>query len=368
MVLGHKLTVLVTAKLSDYKLRTKLIGLLENERIGKVLLVRRFPMQPGHSKLENINPQGFFASSRLLYELWRAWKMGRLARERVDLVVGIQLLLHGVQAVVAGLLGGRPAVVSVIGSDVHIHLASRWKRPLLGWALRHASASTVMGPESRRKLSEAGVTRSRMFEIQNFQAAERFQPREEPPRYDLVYIGHLIPRKRVDALLAAVKDVSQTVPGVRLAIVGDGPLRSQLETMARSLAPNARVDFVGQQGAVEHYLNASRVFVLVSRIEALPAAAIEAMYCGIPAVLTSVCDIPGLFVDGENALLVPMGDHEALVAALCRILTEPGLYHRLRGSALAARKRHMKMWGVEGQVKRWNDILDAVCLSRMPSS
>jgi len=358
----HRLKVLVTAGLSDYKLRTKLMGLLENKRIERVVLVRRFPLSLGHPKLENVNPRGIFASSRLFYELWRAWKMGRLTSGGIDLIVGIQLVLHGVQAVLAGRLGARPSVVSVIGSDVHIQLLSWWKRPLLGWILRNTSALSVMGPESRRILSKAGVARDRMFEIQNLQDAERFQPRDCPSQYDFVFIGHLIPRKRIDALLAAVAEVSQTMTGLRMVIVGDGPLRHRLEASARALEPNAKVDFVGQQKSVERYLNVSRVFVLVSSIEALPAAAIEAMYCGLPAVLTSVCDIPGLFLDGENALLVPLGDHEALVAALCRILTEPGLYQRLRQGALSARKRHMDMWGIEGQVKRWNEILDAVCL------
>jgi len=90
-LLGHKLTVLVTAKLSDYKLRTKLIGLLENDRVGRVLLVRRFPLEPGHCKLENLNPPGVFASSRLLYELWRVWKMRRLTRERCDRLASIPM-------------------------------------------------------------------------------------------------------------------------------------------------------------------------------------------------------------------------------------------------------------------------------------
>lgn len=361
---GHKLTVLVTAKLSDYKLRTKLIGLLENDRVDRVLLVRRFPLEPGHFKLENVNPPGVFASSRLLYELWRAWKMRCLTREGVDLVVGIQLVLHGVQAVVAGMLGGRPAVVSVIGSDVHIHLSSPWKRPLLGWALRRASASTVMGPESRRKLSEVGVARGRMVEIQNFQDAERFQPRDRPPRYDLVYIGHLIPLKSVDALLACAAELKKTMPDVKMVIVGDGPERARLETTAQALGLEGQVDFVGRQRSVEDYLGSSRALVLVSKSEALPAAAIEAMYCGIPSVLTSVGDIPGFFEHNKNALLVTPGDHEALVDALRRILSEPGLYQRLCQGALKARKRHMKMWGIEGQVNRWNQILSDVGLSK----
>ena len=358
---------LVTAGLSDYKLRTKLVGLLDNEQIDEIVLVRRAPLRSSHPKLKNVNPRGPFAASRLLYEFWRTWTLWRLAGRGADVVMGIQLVLHGVQAALVGRLRRIPAVLSVIGDDVHIHLLSWWKRPMLAWSVRQAAAATVMGPESRRKLCEVGVPAFKTFEIQNYQDIGRFRPRGGEIRWDFIFVGDLIPRKRVDALLDAISDVARAVSGIQLAIVGDGPERHRLETRARELNIENQVDFLGRQEEVEKFLNASRAFVLISSIEALPAAAIEAMYCGLPAVLTSVCDIPGLFVHEENALLVSLDDHSGLVAALRQMIKDPELYARLREGALRSRGCHAEKWNSEGQVRRWSELLDSVSSSALAS-
>jgi glycosyltransferase involved in cell wall biosynthesis len=365
--LKTRLKVLVTARLSDYKLRTKLIGLLENRRIGTVLLVRRFPLPFYHPKLTNIAPRGVFAADIVLYELWRLWTLWRLTAHGIDLLVGIQLSLHGLQVALIGRLRGIPSVLGVVGSDVHIHLRSRCKRPLFAWALRGAAVVTVMGTASRRRISKTGVDPATILEIQNFHDPERFQPHNRSPRYDFIYVGSLIALKCVDTLLGALAKLETTGAGARTAILGDGPDRRRLEALAQELGLGARIDFLGWQRSVEDYLNVSRVLVLASRSEAMPAVAIEAMYCGIPSVLTAVGDIPAWFEHEKNALLVPPGNPEALADALCRVLSEPALYESLRKGALAARERHMKKWGIAGQVQRWDDILRAAGLFRPPS-
>jgi glycosyltransferase involved in cell wall biosynthesis len=139
--------------------------------------------------------------------------------------------------------------------------------------------------------------------------------------------------------------------------VGQGRERGRLERLARRLGLAGHVDFLGEQRAVEESLRSARVFALASESEGVPAAAVEAMFCGLPAVLTDVGDVGSVFEHERNALLVPPGDLAALAEALARLLTDSRLEERLRQGALAARQAYLERWDIAGQVRAWETAL-----------
>jgi len=173
-------------------------------------------------------------------------------------------------------------------------------------------------------------------------------------------MGNLVPVKRVHALIEAVAEVSKDLQKVRLGILGDGPEQDRLERLVQELGIDQSVDFIGRRNDVENYINASRVVILVSRSEGMPAAAIESSFCGVPVILTDVGDIRDIFIHGENALLIPVGDRKALMAAILQLLTDDKLYAALRNGALKTRERHIQRWNLEGQVREWERVLSFV--------
>jgi glycosyltransferase involved in cell wall biosynthesis len=346
--------VLVTAGLSDYKLRTKLVGLVENPNVNEIVLIRKTPLQEFSQKVINHTPHGIWRKSRLGYELWRVHAIFQhLKSKRFHCTIGIQLVCHGIQATL-GSLSGVPAVISFIGKDVHSLLKHRWTRLILKWIVLRAKVVTIMGDESRRIIRNIGVPNDRIVEIQNFQDPEKFRPERAECKWDLIYVGQLIRRKCIDDLLRAVAMIR---PLPSLVIVGDGPEEGRLKRLAIRLGIIDKVDFVGEQSDVSAYLNAAKIFVLVSRTEALPAAAIEAMYCGLPAILTRICDIPSLFKDGDNAMLVPFGRASALVDAIQRLLENDELMNCLMAGAIRTREEHLRRWRIEAQISKWDGIL-----------
>jgi glycosyltransferase involved in cell wall biosynthesis len=141
-----------------------------------------------------------------------------------------------------------------------------------------------------------------------------------------VFVGRLTEQKALPVLLAAV----DRVPGARLVIVGDGPERTSLEATA---PPSVR--FVGalpREGVLAH-LAGARAAVLSSAWENLPHAAVEALAVGTPVVSTAVGGVPEVVRDGENGLLVPANDVDALAAALRDVLEDDGLRARLAAAA-----------------------------------
>ncbi|MBI5441734.1 MAG: glycosyltransferase, partial [Deltaproteobacteria bacterium] len=347
-----------TAGLSDYKLATKLVGLACNERVVEVLAVRQRPLAD-LPRVRNVNPGGLWGATRPAYEVWRFFALRRLVRETAPTaIVGIQLTLHGVQAALAA--GRSPAVLSVIGTDVQVQLRCPWSRPLLRWALNKASAVTVLGPVSGRLVREAGVPPENVFEVQNYQEERRFRPEPSEVRWDVVYVGALSRLKRVDALVQAIHELWQDGVRARLCVLGEGPERARLEELATRLGVADSVEFLGHRADVENYLHRSRVFAMASESEALPAAAVEAMFCGLPVVLTDVGDVRAVFSE-ENAMIVPARDSAALVRALRCLLSDSGAESALRKGALEARDLYARRWSQAAQAKRWDEILAWAC-------
>jgi glycosyltransferase involved in cell wall biosynthesis len=146
-----------------------------------------------------------------------------------------------------------------------------------------------------------------------------------------VFVGRLTRQKALDVALRAVA----AVPAARLLLVGDGPLRGELERLGRELGIAERVRFLGTRPRTEvlSYLAAARAAILTSAWENLPHAAVEALAVGVPVVATSVGGVPEVVHDGVNGLLVPAGDVDAVAGAVRRLLEDETLRTQLAAAA-----------------------------------
>jgi glycosyltransferase involved in cell wall biosynthesis len=139
-------------------------------------------------------------------------------------------------------------------------------------------------------------------------------------------VGRLVPIKDHATMFEAIR----SLPGVHLAVLGDGELRGQLETLVRSMGIDDRVHFVGWWLDMPTALVDLDVVALSSRNEGTPVALIEALACGRPVVSTDVGGVRSVVQDGETGRLVPPGDPAALAATIAEVLRRPD-----RGLALA---------------------------------
>lgn len=165
------------------------------------------------------------------------------------------------------------------------------------------------------------------------------EPLDEPPfdengRSVIVTIGNMFPHKDQATLIRAVAEIVKEEP-VDLVLVGEGPLRADLEELAVDLGLSDRVWFVGFQRNPFKYLARSSVFVSPSEAEGFDISQIEAMACGLPVVVTDAPRFKAV-EDGHTGLLVPPRDPAALRDAVLRILRSPELGARLGGNARAA--------------------------------
>ena len=147
----------------------------------------------------------------------------------------------------------------------------------------------------------------------------------------LAFAGRINRQKALEVALRALAQVE----GVELVLAGDGPERGQLEEEARRLGLDGRVRFAGALGRREvlELFRAADASILTSAWENFPHTVVEALAVGTPVIATAVGGIPEIVLDGENGLLVPAHDVDALVAAIERVLRDDGLRAALAAAA-----------------------------------
>jgi glycosyltransferase involved in cell wall biosynthesis len=144
---------------------------------------------------------------------------------------------------------------------------------------------------------------------------------DEPPV--LLGIGKLKLQKDFPTLIRAFAKIRQKRPS-RLVILGEGPQRSELASLASSLGVGGDVDLPGFVSNPFAFLGHSSVFVLSSLFEGLPSVLMEALACGCPVVSTDCPSGPFEILDGGRyGCLVPMSDPDALAEAVCAALDDP---------------------------------------------
>lgn len=152
-----------------------------------------------------------------------------------------------------------------------------------------------------------------------------------PPEGPFVLaVGRLVEQKGVDVAIRALAQV----PGVRLAVLGEGPERARLEALARELGVADRVLLPGRVGDVAAWLRAAALVLHPVRWEGFGLAVLEAMLAGRAVVASAVSAVPELVVEGETGLLVPPDDPGALAAATSALLADPERAARLGAAGL----------------------------------
>lgn len=143
-------------------------------------------------------------------------------------------------------------------------------------------------------------------------------------------VGRLSPQKDPLLLVRAVLPLLRERPEARLLVVGDGPLRAQVEA---EVGGSPQVVLTGLRTDVPRLLNAMDVFVLSSQWEGLPRTLLQAMATGVPVVATDADGVRDVVEDELTGRLVPRGDAHALREAVARLVDEPPLRRRLASAA-----------------------------------
>lgn len=162
------------------------------------------------------------------------------------------------------------------------------------------------------------------------------EPKAEPEA-DLITVGTLEPRKNQAFLLRVLRCAHDRGYPYRLSVVGDGPSRADLQSLAETLGLAASVTFLGARPDAAELLGLHRAYVHAARMESFGIVLVEALAAALPVFAAPVGGVPEVFCDGVEGHYWSLDDPEAAAARLTGVLEDRALYQRL---AHAARARH----------------------------
>jgi glycosyltransferase involved in cell wall biosynthesis len=141
----------------------------------------------------------------------------------------------------------------------------------------------------------------------------------------LLAVGRLYPEKRWDRLIKVIALVRDRGLAFSVRHVGGGPLLEELQTQAKLVGVDARIQFLGPRRDVPALLADSSFLVHTADEEGCPNVVMEAMACGRAVLATDSGDIPLLVEDGKTGFVVGRGDDKALADRLVELVTNPDL-------------------------------------------
>jgi len=152
--------------------------------------------------------------------------------------------------------------------------------------------------------------------------------------YDILFVGRLIHAKGVEILLEAIKILKNKYSrNLKIAIVGEGSLKENLNNLAVELGVNGEVEFLGIRKDIEDIMVSSKIFVLPSRWEGFGIVIIEAMSNMLPVIAANVGGIPELIENGKEGILVPPENPKALARVIDSLLEDDELRKKLSQAA-----------------------------------
>jgi glycosyltransferase involved in cell wall biosynthesis len=138
----------------------------------------------------------------------------------------------------------------------------------------------------------------------------------------LVHVGGFTYEKNHIRLIAIFQDLLNLYPAARLHLVGDGPLRKDIEEIVHQKGLTNYIRFLGAQKEVMPLIAAADVLLLPSIIEGLPGVILEAFYCKIPVVAYDVGGVGEVLINHDTGHLVRKGDENAFVQAICEAIED----------------------------------------------
>jgi len=285
------------------------------------------------------------------YLLGLANTIARVAEQRrLDLVHAHYAVPHATAAYLAAEilrstchLAPPRTVTTFHGTDITLVGNDPSYQRVVAFSVERSDGLTAVSESLRQDtLRVLGIQRD-VRVIPNFLDCQEFRRQPDPEfrewacpsdRFDalVVHISNFRPVKRVWAVLDVFRRI-RAGARIRLAMIGDGPDRAEIERQVEHEGLAGVVEFVGERHDFMRWLSAADLMLLPSSQESFGLAALEAMACEVPVVASRVGGLPEVVEEGVNGFLRPVGDVDGMAEAALRILSDSALAARMAEAA-----------------------------------
>jgi N-acetyl-alpha-D-glucosaminyl L-malate synthase BshA len=326
----------------------------------------------GNIFFHEVNVQSYPLFESPPYTLSLTSKMVDIAKHAgLDLLHVHYAIPHATSAVMARQILEReghslPVVTTLHGTDITLIGQDPSFAPVVTWSINESDGVTAVSDYLRQETYDHFAVTNGIEVIPNFIDTDRFYRQDKEhfkqalcPNGEkvIVHVSNFRAVKNTEQVVEIFSRVRDEQSDVKLLLVGDGPERVPTERKARELGVYDDIRFLGKQDPIEEILSISDVFLMPSGSETFGLAALEAMACRVPTVVSDVGGLPELVDDEETGFLCPVGDVEAFTARTRALLHDEELHDRM---AQAARDRAVETFDIDRVVPMYERYYEEV--------
>ncbi|HEV2353565.1 MAG TPA: N-acetyl-alpha-D-glucosaminyl L-malate synthase BshA [Puia sp.] len=239
-----------------------------------------------------------------------------------------------------------PVVTTLHGTDITLVGRDKTFAPVVAFSINQSDAITAVSENLRDETYSIFNIEKEIQVIYNFVDTRRFHKKPidafrkviaPDGERILLHASNFRKVKRVTDIVRIFEIVRRKMPA-KLLFVGDGPERSEAESLCRHLGICDDVRFVGKQEQMEEILAVADLFLLTSEYESFGLAALEAMAAGVPVISSNAGGLPEIAVQGETGFLDAVGDIQEMSQHAIQILEDEATLKRFKDNALAHAK------------------------------
>lgn len=259
-----------------------------------------------------------------------------------------------------------PVITTLHGTDITLVGINHSFSPIVEFSINSSDGVTAVSDNLRQQTLSSFHIKNPIKVIHNFINFDRFRPDNKEhfkkaiaPNGEkiLVHVSNFRQVKRVGDVFGIYCRVASQIPA-KLLLIGDGPMRSDLEEKARLRPDYSDIRFLGKQDAVEELLAISDLFLLTSEKESFGLAALEAMACKVPVISTNVGGIPEVNIEGVTGYLSDVGDVDSMAENALRILGKPEVLAQFKENAYEQAKKFDIQIILRQYEEYYNEVLE----------
>jgi glycosyltransferase involved in cell wall biosynthesis len=300
--------------------------------------------------------------------LWRLVRL--LRRRRIDAVVTVGAGDKMFWGRLAAWLAGVPVICSALhstGAPERVEFSNRLLARLTDAFI------AVAEPQGRYLAANEGCPADKIRVVPNGIDVERFQPRPANRKLQQEFkldaqtpvvgiVAALRPEKNHEMFLRVATIVLRHLPATQFLIVGDGPERTSMESLAHSLGVAKGVKFLGTRSEIPDILSLMDVVLLTSHVEANPICLLEAMASGKPVVATRVGSVAETVLPGQSGYLVSPNNAQGMADCVLELL---GDKHRAAEMGEVGREHVIAQWSVDRMVQGYENLLTDIFAAKV---
>ena len=240
-----------------------------------------------------------------------------------------------------------PFITTLHGTDITLVGKDPSYKPVVEHSLNHSDGITSVSHNLKQETYKYFAIHKDIEVIPNFIDFSRFKKTNKDhfkkaiaPNGEkiLIHVSNFRKVKRVEDVLRMFDIVTKKI-ACKLFLVGDGPERSNIEVLCRTLGNCDHVRFLGKQDAIEDLLAVSDLFILPSETESFGLAALEAMAVEVPVISSNAGGIPEINVQGQTGFMSNVGDYEDMANNAIFILENEERLKEFKKNAYAQAKK-----------------------------